>query len=220
MVGIFVFLFFVSWGFSYYFMIFDVNTENYELLANVEESKIMDYISVNVYEAPVKYTSPTAVTAGVLIAKSIWYHGENTSTRVYDGSVKLPCRVVGDDLYWQYNLVTGENNFTIQTAELNSTMNCTGSFSVTGANLTIPWGFEKSTMISLQKINEMTSMGYSTFKNIAGVNEDFRITISAPSGDIEYGKSIPIGPITVISNELQRTVLETNEKVNITVLVW
>lgn len=219
-VGIFVFMFFVAWGFSYYFMIFEDSTTTLEAWAQSERAKVMDYISVDVYEAPVIYESPGAVSGAVLRADSVWYSGEKNATRVFSGSSRLPCIISGDSIYWQADVASGSNGFRLQTAGINSTMNCTGSFSTASSNLTIPWAFEKSAMVSLARIGSMASMGYDSFRGLIGMNEDFSMKIERGGNETVYGKSRPQGPVDVDSREFRRTVMETGEAVNITVAVW
>jgi hypothetical protein len=219
-VGIFVFLVFVTWGFSYYFMLFEESENIFGVVAGIERDKIIEYMSSDVFEIPVMYNSPDDVNNGVLKAKSIWYHGERNATNVFSGGQSLPCRVSGDDLYWESDLTTGPNYFKIQIADLEKPMNCSGTFSISSFNLTEPWVFENKKMISLTKINDMMNMSYDDFKEAISVNEDFKIKIERAGGDIEYGKSIPEGPANVVSKQMERKIFETSEIVNITVAVW
>ncbi|MEE9323208.1 MAG: hypothetical protein V3U72_01560 [Candidatus Aenigmarchaeota archaeon] len=221
-VGIFVFIIFVGWSFSFYLTLFEKSENQFEIAARMERGKIMDFLLVDVYEVPVKCDSPGAVNNGILNTSSIWYHGEKNSTKVFSGSELLPCRISGDNLYWQANLTNGFNYFRIQIADVNETMNCSGTFGISASNLTIPWVFERNTMISLTKINEMNNMNYDVFRDSLGLNEDFMIKVDMPGGDtdIDYGKSIPSGPLNVNSKEMGREIFETLEIANITVAVW
>lgn len=219
-VGIMVFLIFVGWAFSYYFALFEEEGNQFGVAAEIERGKIMDFLLVDVYGAPVRYDSPDVVNNGVLKAKSVWYAGEKNSTRVFSGSQSLPCRVSGDDLYWEADLAGGSNYFRIQIADVNETMNCTGTFGISSFNLTIPWAFEKKTILSLTKINEMENTDYEVFKDSLNLNEDFRIKAERPGGDTEYGRSIPEGAINVHSKEFRKRVFETPEIVNVTIAIW
>ncbi len=219
-VGILVFLIFVGWAFSYYFALFEEKGDQLGLSAEIEREKITDFLSVDVYESPVKYDSPGSVSDGVLKAKSVWYAGEKNSTRVFSGGDSLPCRVSGDDLYWQADLASGYNYFTIQVADVDEAMNCSGTFGISSSNLTVPWAFERKTMLSLSRINEMEGMDYGVFRDSLGLSEDFRIKVEREAGDIEYGKSIPEGAVNVNSKESQKRVFESSEIVNVTIAVW
>ncbi len=219
-VGVFVFIVFVAWSFSYYFALFEESENQFEIAVEIERNKIVDFLSVDVYESPVKYNSPGSVNDGVLKAKSVWYSGEKDSTKVFSGSEALPCRISGDDLYWQANLTNGFNYFKIQIANVNATLNCSGTFSISSSNLTTPWAFEKKTMLSLSKVYEMANMSYDGFRYLLGLNEDFKIKVERTGGDIEYGRSIPSGPVNVNSKEIERKIFETSEIANITIAVW
>jgi len=219
-VGIFLFLVFVGWGLSYYFAMFSGNEVQFEQTAELERQKIMSFVAVDVYEAPVKYNSSASVSNAVLKAKSVWYSGEKNSTRVLSNENALPCRLDGDDLYWQANLAQGFNVFRIRTASVNTTANCTGTFTITSSNLTVPWALERKEMASLTKIYEMTNTTYDGFRDAIGTNMNFRFVLEAPSGDINYGKAIPSGAVNVYSKKTVMKMFETSESVNITVAVW
>lgn len=219
-VGIMVFLIFVGWAFSYYFAIFQQGENQFEIAAATETEKVMNFIAIDVYEIPVKYNSGSAVSDAVLKAKSIWYHGGKNATRVFAGDEASPCRIDGDDLYWQADLAGGFNYFTIETADANTTMNCTGSFPISSFNLSVPWAFEKEGMLSLTKIYEMANMSYDDFRTSAGINHNLKIKIEKPSGEISYGRSAPGGPANAYSKVHQRKIFETSEWANVTVTVW
>ncbi|MFH1236964.1 MAG: hypothetical protein V1648_00990 [Candidatus Aenigmatarchaeota archaeon] len=218
-IGVFVFMVFIGWSFSYYFAMFQVQGSSFELAADSGQQKVMDFLAVDVYEAPVKYYSSGTVADGVLKAKSLWYAGERNSTIVFGGG-SLPCRLDGNDVYWQANVGAGYNYYTIMFADVNTTLNCTGTFATTGANLTSPWALEKREMISTAKISEMEGMSYSSFRNGISLRHNFMITIEKTSGNVEYGKAIPSGPVNVNSRKTERKVFETGELANITIAVW
>jgi hypothetical protein len=219
-VGIFVFILFVAWSFSFYLAIFQEGGNQFEIAAGTERNKITEFLSVDVHEAPVKYDSPGAVSSGVLKAKSVWYSGEKNSTRVFSGDESLPCRISGGDLYWQADLAGGYNYFSIQTASVNTTLNCTGTFGISPFNLTTPWAFEKKTMLSLTRVSEMVNTSYGEFRDSIGLSGDFRIDVKMAGEDIGYGKSIPEGAINVNSKEFRKRLFETSETVNVTIALW
>lgn len=219
-VGIFVFMVFTGWAFSYYVAIFQESGSQFGVVAEAGQMSVMDSVSANVYEAPVRYYSDGPVADGVLKAKSVWYSGEKNSTMVFSGDALLPCRIDGDDLYWQADLADGYNYFTIATADVNTTMNCTATFAITQSNLTTPWAFEKRRMVSLTRINGMANTGYDGFRSSLGMNQNFRFSMESAGGEIAYGKSIPSGPVNVNSKKTEWKIYETQEKANITVAVW
>jgi hypothetical protein len=219
-ISVFVFIVFISWALSYYFAIFQENASQFETAAEAGQKNIMDFVSTDAYEAPVRYYSNGPVTNGVLKAKSVWYSGEKNSTMVFAGGSPLPCRIDGDDLYWQADLSAGYNYFTITTADVNTTMNCTASFAISSFNLTVPGVLEKKTMISLTKINGMANMSYAESKVLLGANQNFRLKLETAGGETVYGKSIPSGPVNVNSKKTEWKIYETHENANITVAVW
>lgn len=219
-VGIFVFIVFIGWAFSYYFALFQGNASQFDVAADAGQKNVMDFIAVDVYELPVKYYSNGSVANGVLKAKSIWYSGEKNSTMVFSGDNSLPCRLDGDDLYWQADLADGYNYFTILTADANTTTNCTATFAISSFNLTIPWTLEKKTMVSLTKINGMTNMSYAETRGLLGMNQNFKLKLERAGGEISYGKSIPSGSVNVNSKKTGWKIYETQEKANVTVAVW
>jgi hypothetical protein len=219
-IGVFVFMVFIGWSFSYYFAVFQENSSSFVTAAAIGQEKVMGFITVDVYETPVKYYSGEAVASGVLKAKSLWYAGERNSTIVFSGSSSLPCRLDGDDLYWQTNVASGVNYYTIMFADANTTQNCTGSFGITDSNLTSPWALEKKQMLSLAKINEMTNMSYDDFRSSVSMRQNFLIKIGRQSGETKYGRSIPSGPVNVNSEKTVRRIFETSELANITIAVW
>lgn len=218
-IGVFVFMFFIGWSFSYYFAMFQVQGSSFELAADSGQQKVMDFLAVDVYEAPVKYYFPDAASA-VLKAKSLWYAGESNSTIIFHDGDALPCILEGDDVYWQDDVASGYNYYIIMFADVNTTTNCTGTFATAAANLTSPWSLEKREMISTAKISEMEGMSYSSFRSSISLRHNFMITIEKTSGNVEYGKAIPSGPVNVNSRKTERKVFETGELANITIAVW
>lgn len=220
-VGIMIFILFTGWSFAYYSGLFGGSREDPSETLAMERDKVLDSFSVYVYRAPVVYGSQDSVADSVLKAKSVWYHGEKNSTRVYSsGGDLLPCRISGDGLYWEADVSAGENEFAIQIAEVNESMNCTGSFSISSHNLTCPRAFEKSNMLSLHLVNETTSMGYDRFRSSHGINHDFRLSLEWGNRSTVYGKALPSGPVDVVSWERETRVVEMPGMANVTVAVW
>jgi len=219
-VGIFVFLVFTCWAFSYYFALFQENADQFETAADIGQNKLMDFISADVYEMPVKYYSYGSVSGGILKAKSVWYSGGKNSTMVFSGDSPLPCRIDGDDLYWQADLSDGFNYFNIMTADINTTLNCTATFAISSFNLTIPWALEEKSMVSLTRINGMINTSYSELRGSLGMNQNFRFVLERPGGQTNYGNSLPLGPVNIRSKKTEWKIYETGEEANITVFVW
>lgn len=219
-VAVLVFLVFVGWSFSFYAAIFQESGNQLSITAIVERNKLMEHVSVDVYQIPVRYNSPGDVTDGVLKAGSIWYSGGKNTTRVFMSSNNFPCIISGDELYWQDSISSGYNYYFIEMADLNEPMNCSGSFSISSFNVTVPWALEHRTMISITKINEILNMSYDDFREQANLNSDFRLTVQKASGNVVAGKSIPVGAIEVDSRSNEREIFETSEDANITIAIW
>ncbi len=219
-VGISLFMVFAAFGFSYYFALVSGNGANFEVAAETQRENIIAFVSVGVYEAPVKYNSSASLSDAVLKAKAFLYSGERNSTRVLSNETALPCRLDGDDVYWQADLAQGFNVFRIRTADVNSTLNCTGTFAITSSELAVPWAFEKKAMASLTKIYELANTSYEQFREALGINMHFRLVLQAASGNVSYGRTPPSGAVNVYSKTTETRLFETSENANITVAVW
>ncbi|MCD6590992.1 MAG: hypothetical protein J7K72_03390 [Candidatus Aenigmarchaeota archaeon] len=219
-IGMFVFFVFIAWAFIYYSGMFQPDVDYLDEMADVVQEAVVNNISVDVFSVPVVFNSPADVQDAVLVAEYVWYNGEKNSTKVYENGQTLPCRIVGDKLYWQTNLSQGINRFTIEFANVNVTLNCNSSFSVEHSNMTVPWVLEKNEMVSLNKIYHMTNTSYSKFKEIAGLKNDFMFNIVSPSVNITYGKQIPRGMIDINVDTRRFVIWELAEPANITIAVW
>jgi hypothetical protein len=216
-ISIVVFLFFVSLSFSFYSAIINQNKTDFENIAFSEIEKINSFLSIDVYELPVIYESNEAVTNAVLKAQGIWYYGEKNATIVLAGDQNLPCKIDDDALYWQADIEPNKNYFIVKIANLNTSLLCNASFSTSNYNLTIPLVFEKQSMLSLTKINEMINMDYENFKKIVGVNKNFKIIIDDM---YEYGRSPPKGAINVYSKNYRKKIFENSQWANVTIVLW
>ena len=214
-----LFLIFVSWSLSYYIDIFQAQ-ESEISPADSDARRIIELLSAKTYNVPVEYTADSPVSGAVFEAKSLWYHGEKNSTRVFYRGVQIPCIIEGESLYWQADISAGENYFEIKTADANSTLNCSGAFTISAPILAVPWAFEEGVMLSMPKILEMSSMNYEDFASQAKVAHDFKISIKTQSENITYGKSMPAGPKNIYSKAYSLRVFETSENANVTILLW
>jgi hypothetical protein len=218
-VAIVVFLFFVIWSFSYYFSLFQFGGEYLAIVADLDKDKIIDYLSINVYSVPVVFESANETNDSILLAKSVWYSGNKNTTRVFFGDQSLPCRIEGDDLYWQVDLEPGDNQFTIEFSDANMSLRCNSTFPLSEYNLTIPWSLERKCMISMSKVNGMSNMSYEDFKDHLDIDEDFRIELKTETSNTTYGKSLPSN-VDIKIRTFASLIWETLEGVNITLSVW
>ncbi len=219
-IGVFVFIIVIGWAFAYYFAVFQGEGGQFEASAKLDQEKILDYVSAEAYEMPVRLYSEGPASGAVLLAKSFWYSGTKNSTFVSGGAARLPCRIEGDDLFWQADLSGGYDYFTISTADANMSMNCSGSFPVSSYNLTIPWTAAKKSTISLAKVGGMMNASYEEFRRSLGLNRNFRFVMETGGSETVYGKRIPSGPANVRSTKNERALYEIGGKANITIAVW
>jgi hypothetical protein len=217
-VAIMVFLIFVGWGFSYYLTFFPEAGTGLEYAADSDSGKIMDFLSTDVYSVPVRLNAGAKDNA-VLKARLGWYGGTKNSTRVFQNSVSLPCRIAGDDLYWLANLSSGWNHFDVEFSDTDTSLNCDSDFSLVNVTQTIPWVGEKRTLVSMSRINGMTGTVYEDFREGLGIGEDFNLTLEWNGGSETYGKPLP-GNRDVHARQFESLVWESPEDINISVRVW
>lgn len=218
-VAIGIFLVFLAWSFSYYLDLFDFGLADLSGVADINREKIVNFLSADVYRIPVKFYSENGTSGSVLKARGFWYSGEKNSTRVMSGNVYLQCEISGDDLYWEANLLSGNNYFYIEFANINTTRNCSASLQTNQANLTIPWVAERKKLVSMAKINNMTNTSYSGFKGILGIAEDFRIELNTSLWSTAYGKNLG-GNVNRHVRSFTGHIWEWNQPINITIYIW
>jgi len=221
-VGFFIFIIFLSWSFQYYTTLFRFKGTPLDQVALGINSVIIGNISNNVYDVPVTYDSPYA-TSSVMHAYYNWNSADEQRTTVVFNNVsaQLPCKIDGDLLYWQSAVVAGQNNFTIRVSNRTEpVMNCTGTFSATGSNLTLPRAGDMRVMLSQDAIDSMVATNYGNFKAYNGINRDFRIMLEAAGGGTTAYGSVPPNTTNVFSGENWYKIEETNGNVKITTLIW
>lgn len=219
MVAIVIFIFFAAWSFSYYAGFFKVEQESFEYFGDMVKDKIVDFLSLDIYEVPIKFNSTNSTNDTILYLEFVWPEGTKNSTRVFLDEQTLPCRITNDVIYWQANLTEGFNYFTIEFANKNESVQCSSPFSIVNENKTIPWAMEKRVLISQSKIDEMMNTNYEKFRENMGINENFRIEIENSTSVMSYGKSIPSGREVYVPTFKSR-IWESGENVNISIAIW
>jgi hypothetical protein len=224
-VAIFIFLFFTAWSFSYYFMLFPTkNPMNLESAAETVEGRIIDYLSVDCKEIPVRFNSSGAVADVVLYFNYTWPYNKNATKVVTDKTSmsSLDCRYVGDTLYWKTDLSDGFNYFWIVMLDIADTpLNCNGTFNVSDAIQTIPWVEEADTMLVMDRINEMTNTSYNQFKSTLSINRNFRIEMNISGTVIEYGSNKPKISDIYLREKSENVYTDTGvKKADIKIFVW
>lgn len=216
-----VFLIFVSWSFTFFFSFIRFDQGYLNIANDIEMEKVMDFLEVDTYSLPVEAYSSSGQSGTVLKTGYIWYHGNRNTTRVSGGGSLLPCRIVGNESFWQADLSPGENHFTIEFCDLEeNTSSCNGTFPTAGANQTVPWALEHSEMVSLSRINNMTSSGYDEFRELVGMTQDFSLEILGESTNVTFGANLTESPDNVFVRERNNTIWETKEEVSVRFALW
>lgn len=219
-IAFFIFVLFLSWSFQYYSTLFRYRGLPLGHAAAGINSAIISNLTSSVYDMPVSYNSPDETTS-VMYAYHYWAsEGETNTTMVLsNASQALVCKIDGNIIYWSSGVVAGLNNFTIRVSNRSASVrNCSGTFDVANANLTIPRAGDMKTMLSQSAIDNMAT-SYGDFKAANGLNRDFRITLETSSGTSAYG-SVPPNTTNIFSEEKWYRIEETNTDAKVTTLIW
>jgi hypothetical protein len=222
-IAVFIFVIFVSWSFQYYSTLYRVKSSPLDEAALAVSSTITSNITLSVYDTPVSYVSPIAESNSVMYAGYYWTSaGEKNTTMVLNSaSSQLSCKIDGNTIYWQANVVAGENNFTIRVSNRTaSVMNCTGTFSTTGANVTIPRASDRKIMLSSAALDAMVATNYTVFKADRSINRDFRLTVEPSAGSVTNYGSVPPNASNVFAHKTWYKVEEGGASAVVSVLVW
>lgn len=218
-IAILVFLVFVTWGFSFYFSLFqEGSSQVLSTAADTVRDDILDYLRVETYKIPVRFESGSSYANAVLKFNYDWPFGKNT-TRVYSGASSLDCQFSGDILYWETNLSAGDNYFHIKLANLSETLNCDSSFNTSGSNETTPWVMEEGKRFSQSRIDKMTNTSYGRFRKRLGIKRNFRIELNQTGNLTTYGPALPKAS-PVESRESSGRMWPGDEEIDFTVMVW
>ena len=218
-IAVILFITFVSWSFVYFINVFNVEESSPLMEAMTDISKdITDYLSVDYYEVPVKFNAPVTGPDALYI-DYIWPStGSKNSTMLYQGGNPIGCNITGNRLYWDANTVPGNNFYTITYSEKNTTMNCTGGFSTSPVNMTIPLSSVKSKRLSQTLLSNMLASDYGTIKNQIGIPNEFRIEFNISGSLSTFG--IPAPNSSSVFAKTTRLATETGNQVTVTVMVW
>ncbi|UCD06893.1 MAG: hypothetical protein JSW41_03590 [Candidatus Aenigmatarchaeota archaeon] len=215
-IAIALFLIFVSWSFVYYMGFFSITPD---MRAGVEgiSDKVMDFLSIDVYDVPAVFNS-TEVGSRVLYMDFSWPGYSKNSTRIFSGNQSLPCYISGNRVYWQADLIQGENKFEMRYYDENVSLFCNSSFSLANATQVIPWVSEKNKAISQTKINQMLATNFYSFRNLLGISQDFRVELEINNVTTGYGTTPPLGYDVYVKET--HGIKEDNNVVKIRVLTW
>lgn len=217
--GFIIFIIFTTWAIGFYFSIYTAGVMN-ELKVSALHIKddILSFLTSNMYEIPVRYNSTLSETNAVLYIYYSWPFGKN-STKVLHNSSSLPCMFIGNTLYWQTDISPGMNYFRIEFVEEDTDLNCNSTFDISTANKTIPWSLETKEVFLQEKIDNMTSMNYSKFKSLLGINRNFRIEMQINGNETVYGLRLPPAS-NVFVNTASGIIYETGKSINLKIMVW
>lgn len=217
LVAIMIFLVFVSFSFVYYTQ---TVRQKAHPLADTKEfvaDQITGYLFIDTYEIPVQYSSGGPQSDAVLHFDYSWPNGEPNTTRVFMNGASQPCTIDSGTLYWESDLVAGTNNFTVRYSDNNVSSRCTDSLS--GGTQVIPWSEEYSSMLSQDRVDEMNSTPYGTFKSSLAVDRDFRIELNISGTNYTYGPPTPTVSDVYIVRRFGKTE-ENGEQADIRIHVW
>lgn len=218
-IAITVFLVFTAWAFSYYSTLFPKISEPLESAVFLIQDKLLDWLEIDVYKVPIRFSSTNSTTSSVLYFDFLWPTGTKNSTTILKDSTQLLCEISDNRIYWQDDLDEGVNYFSMEFANVSTTLNCTANLNKSIVNQTTPWAEEKKQLISQSKINEMQATSYDDFKDSLGITMDFRIEIETNTSTTSYGKTIPSDRnvwVVVTSNKIW----ESGKIANVSIAVW
>jgi len=219
-VTIALFLVFVAWSFTFYASLFTEKGTPLQEEIDTVNDKIMDFLKIDVYNVPIRYNSTNETENAVLYLNFTWPSGTKNSTRILQDSTSLSCQFIGDTVYWQADLInTTFNYFSMQFSNKTASLNCTSSFSIQDELKTISWAMEKKKLVSQGKIDEMTALSYTDFKNNLSISRDFRVEINISGTETNYGKTLPLVR-DIYVKETESELEETGDNLNVRVLVW
>ena len=210
-----IFAVFAGWSFIYYFGMFPGVADVSQSLDSVSED-ILSYLETEEYRIPVSYDSSEAGHE-VLFADIMIPSGMENVLGVLSGGSSLDCMFSGGRLYWEHNLVAGENLFEIVYSGID-TGGCQDALDTSEANQTYPLAAVKTMKLSQGGLSALGGMDYQDFREFLGLQNNIRLEWS---GDIQgsYGPEPP-GNRDVFVREISRLLIESGGNVNMRILLW
>jgi hypothetical protein len=208
----------VGWAFGYYMGFFDFGQDALASQHQLISSEILSFLTVDGFEVPVYYNSSAAGSDKLLYLSHNWPGGNRSTARILSGGKALDCRMSGDELYWLADVSEGENSFTLLYEE-EGPISCTGSFGLSGANLTSPGAAIRTGVLSPLRIGQMDSMPYTEFRRTVNSARDFRVVIETGTSTDSYGPSQPPARETYVDEYWVREGLN-REPAKVSVYVW
>ena len=214
-VAIVTFLVFTVFSFNYYTGFF-VYQADLEMVAGSINQRVLDTIMVDDYFVPVYYNASMTENDRVLYADFLWPEGTEESTKILLNDIEQPCFISGDTIYWQSDLVYGDNKFEMVYSNVSVPMNCDDPLVLDSPLQAKPWSIEKSRAASQGKLAAISAMSYDDYRSSISVSRDIRIELSS---GFSYGPE-PAANIDVYVFESKTRIAETDEDIEVKVFVW
>ncbi len=219
------FLMFVLWAFSYYSLINTGEAVSVSEAAMSAAGKISDYTRMDFSATPANITAPSDMDNVTVWAYMNWTVEEKNSTRVVTvqlSNQSLPCGISGDRLYWKANLSAGGNHFFIESAGLDTSLNCGQSIPPTDENQSTLWVTESGVIFSDERnslICSQMNQSYHNTKKSIGITFDFNLLIENADGITTCGMPVPVSGRNVFVLPVSGRLWEGGA-VNMSVRLW
>ena len=216
-IAVSVFLVFIGIGMAYYWGLFETDSNAIGLSLDTVNKQVLDYLTVDSWKVPVRYTSPTAGLAVIYLDFS-WPEGTKNSTRIMDSGLELDCMLQGDRLYFEANVQEGDNDFLMAFANVSESLACNSVLETADANASLPMASEKTRTVSQSRLDQLLGMDYSQFRQSLGITRNLRI-------EIDSGTTSAFGPVppqytNTYVRETRSLIQETGQPVTVRVMVW
>ena len=189
MLGLVIFIIFITWSLSFYIALIPETNESEMKAAEITKEKIINYLTSDVFKVPVIFNSGSSGLT-VLHADNLWYSGNKTTTRVFFEGIEQECIISGDTLFWQSDVSAGQNIFEIKFSENNEPQNCSGNFSVVNSTLAVPGVIEISDRVSNYSVQDMLNTSYEEFTQSLRISENFYLSLRSAPLNVTYGNNV------------------------------
>jgi hypothetical protein len=216
-VAVSVFLVFIGIGMAYYWGLFETDSNAIGLSLDTVNSKVLDYLTVDSWKVPVRYTSSAAGLA-VMYLDFSWPQGTKNSTRILDSGLPLSCMFQGNRLYFEADVEQGDNDFLMTFANVSESPACNSILDTANSNASLPMASEKSRTVSQSRIDQLLASDYGQFRQSLGITRNVRIEIDSGVTST-YGPQPPQYTNTYV-RETRSLIQETGQPVTVRVMVW
>ena len=154
-----------------------------------------------------------------------WSGSDQNSTRVVLGMLSnssLPCMISGDKVYWNASLVTGDNFFFIERADLNVTRVCNATITPADDNQVALWAAKRLGIFSKARNSNICGQmngSYSHMKRTIGVTYDFNVVIEEDGALKTCGLKVPRAGRDVFIYPVKGVLYEGGD-MDMSVMLW